>query len=72
MVTPPSYFAFASELHALTQLPGFDASIDHDAVASYLSLQYVACPDTIYHSCRKLPPGHWLRLDCNQWMHQGG
>jgi asparagine synthase (glutamine-hydrolysing) len=62
-IDAPGYFAFASELHALTQLPGFDASIDHDAVATYLSLQYLACPDTIYRSCRKLPPAHWLRLD---------
>jgi asparagine synthase (glutamine-hydrolysing) len=62
-IDAPGYFAFASELHALTRLPGFDASIDHDAVASYLSLQYLPCPDTIYRSCRKLPPAHWLQLD---------
>jgi asparagine synthase (glutamine-hydrolysing) len=62
-IDAPGYFAFASELHALTRLPGFDASIDQDAVATYLSLQYVASPDTIYRSCRKLPPAHWLRLD---------
>ena len=62
-IDAPGYFAFASELHALTRLPSFDASIEHDAVATYLSLQYVACPDTIYRSCRKLPPAHWLRLD---------
>jgi len=62
-IDTPHYFAFASELHALTKLPGFDASIEQDAIATYLSLQYVACPETIYRSCRKLPPGHWLRLD---------
>jgi len=65
-VDTPSHFAFASELQALTLLSGFEASIDHDAIATYLSLQYVGCPDTIYRSCRKLPPGHWLRLDATE------
>ncbi len=62
-VDTPDYFAFASELHALTRLPDFDPSIDDEAIGTYLSLQYVACPQSIYRACRKLPPGHWLVLD---------
>jgi asparagine synthase (glutamine-hydrolysing) len=50
-------FAFASELQALTLLPGFDAGIHPDTVALYLSLQYLPAPRTIYRSCGKLEPG---------------
>jgi len=56
------WFAFASELHCLTGLPGFDAGIELDAISRYLSLQYVPCPLSIYRSVRKLPPASALRL----------
>jgi asparagine synthase (glutamine-hydrolysing) len=59
----PDYFAFASELHALTGLPGFDPGIETATIAAYLSFQYVGAPATIYRSVRKLPPASWLRLD---------
>jgi asparagine synthase (glutamine-hydrolysing) len=58
----PDLFAFASELHALATLPGFDAAITREAVANYLCWQYVPAPDTIYRSARKLPPGSILSL----------
>ena len=57
------WFAFASELHALTRVPGFDDRIDADTIAEYLMLQYVDAPRSIYRSAQKLRPGHWLRLD---------
>ena len=57
-----AYFAFASELHALTLLPDFDPSIDREAIATFLSLQYLPAPRTIYSRARKLPPGSFLRL----------
>jgi len=57
------WFAFASELHALTRVPGFDDRIDADTIAEYLTLQYVDAPRSIYRSAQKLRPGHWLRLD---------
>ena len=57
------YFAFASELHALSVLPGFDASVSIEAIASYLSFQYVPSPATIYRGTKKLPPGSWLSID---------
>ena len=55
-------FAFASELHALMELPNFDASIGMEAIASYLCFQYVPAPATIYSACRKLEPGSFLRI----------
>lgn len=57
------WFAFASELHALMQVPGFDASVDRDALSLYLMLQYVPSPWTIFRGARKLPPGSTLELD---------
>jgi asparagine synthase (glutamine-hydrolysing) len=56
------WFAFASELQALTLLPGFDAAIDPHRIAAYLALQYLPAPLTIYNKAQKLPPGHTLML----------
>ncbi|MBV9397662.1 MAG: asparagine synthase (glutamine-hydrolyzing) [Bryobacterales bacterium] len=51
---------FASELKALTVIPGFDARVNHRAVADFLSLSYVPDPDTIYESTSKLAPASAL------------
>src|SRR3954447_6413442 len=56
------YFAFASELHALQDLPDFNPVIDRDTVATFFAFQYVPAPQTIYAGARKLPPGCFLRL----------
>jgi asparagine synthase (glutamine-hydrolysing) len=61
-VDTPNYFAFASELHALTLMPSFDARIDAGTLAAFLGFQYVPAPKTIYASARKLPPGCFLVL----------
>lgn len=55
-------FAFASELHALSFLPGFDNSITLDRIATYLALQYLPAPQTIYPAAFKLPPGHKITV----------
>ena len=56
------YFAFASELHALQDLPDFDPVIDRETIATFFTFQYVPAPATIYAGARKLPPGCFLRL----------
>jgi len=58
----PDLFAFASELDALTLLPGFDPAVDADRLFAYLSLQYVPAPWSIYRAAEKLPPGTALRV----------
>lgn len=55
-------FAFASELHALTALPGFDPAISHGAISAYLAFQKVPAPATLYDRCRQLGPGQYLRI----------
>jgi len=57
------WFAFASELHALTCVPEFDTTIEHETLAEYFSFQYIGAPRTIYRGAKKLPPGHFLHLD---------
>ncbi len=59
-------FTFASELKALRHMPGFDASIDRVALASFLQLSYVPCPRSIYTRIAKLPAGSWLTLGAAQ------
>ncbi len=56
-------FAFASELHALQTIPGFDDTVELGALAEYFCLQYVDAPRSFYRGVRKLPPGHWLHVD---------
>jgi asparagine synthase (glutamine-hydrolysing) len=59
------WLAFASELQAFRCIPGFDATIDRDALGYYLLLQYIPAPFTIYRSVRKLPPGSTLVVDAS-------
>lgn len=61
-VDTDDFFAFASELHALQNLPDFDDRIDLETVAGYFAFQYVPCPEAIYQRVRKLSPGAYLRL----------
>ena len=53
---------FGSELKALTADPGFDQTLDRDALTSYLRLGYVPQPRSIYRSTKKLPAGHILEI----------
>jgi len=53
---------FASELPALTRVPGWPGEIDLTALEGYLSLGYFLAPATVYKNVFKLPPAHWLRM----------
>ncbi|MBE5895675.1 MAG: asparagine synthase (glutamine-hydrolyzing) [Lachnospiraceae bacterium] len=55
-------FAFASELQALRELPGFTTRICDEAVAEYIRYGYVPAPMTIYADTFKLLPGCILQL----------
>jgi asparagine synthase (glutamine-hydrolysing) len=63
----PLYYAvvdgtllFGSELRALTAHPRFRPSIDRQAVALLLRLNYIPAPSTIYSSARKLAAGQLI------------
>ncbi len=57
---PGQAISFASELKALTLVPGFDCPVDPRAVADFLAFGYVPDPSTIYRNVHKLAPAHGL------------
>lgn len=56
------WFAFASELKALRQIPRFTPSVDSDALSMLLHDGYIAAPYTIYKDVFKLLPGRILKI----------
>jgi asparagine synthase (glutamine-hydrolysing) len=61
---------FGSELKALRCVPGFDDTIDRDALALYFRHNYIPSPHSIYKGARKLPPGTILRFAQGQTLIQ--
>ena len=59
----PPLFAFASELKALVCVPGFDRTIDPEALCRYLVHEYVPPPHSIFRGARKLAAGQRLRVE---------
>jgi asparagine synthase (glutamine-hydrolysing) len=53
---------FASELKSLIEIPGFSRSLNHRALRSYLTLEYVPSPHSIYRDSQKLCPAHYLKV----------
>ena len=54
---------FASELKSLLRVPGSPRDINHEAVADFVTLQYVPHPKTMLRGYHKLPPAHWAEFD---------
>ncbi|MDP2324090.1 MAG: asparagine synthase (glutamine-hydrolyzing), partial [Gammaproteobacteria bacterium] len=52
-----SNLVFGSELKAIRAIPGFDRTVDRDALALFMRHDYVPTPYSIYSSAQKLPPG---------------
>jgi asparagine synthase (glutamine-hydrolysing) len=65
----PLYYAeydgrlsFASEISALTALPGVPRDLDPTAVDLYLTYSYIPAPYSIFRGVRKLPPAHVMTV----------
>lgn len=56
----PSFFAFASELRSLLAVPGMPRDVDLKAVDSFLTLQYIPSPMSVFKGIRKLEPASTL------------
>ncbi len=56
--------AFSSEIKGLIPWPGFERVLSAGALHDYLTLLYVPTPQTIFSNVFKLPPAHFLYLDC--------
>jgi asparagine synthase (glutamine-hydrolysing) len=54
-------FIFASEMKSLLQY-GIEKHLDHAALLTYLQLNYIPAPDTIFQNVKKLLPGHYLTI----------
>jgi asparagine synthase (glutamine-hydrolysing) len=55
--------AFASEAKAFGPLPGWQPSINRDALGHYLRYSYVPAPHSIYEHLFKLSPGCFIHFD---------
>ena len=58
-------FIFASEMKTMLQY-GIDKTLDHCSLLTYLQLNYIPAPHTIFRHVRKLLPGHYLKLDARK------
>ena len=56
----PGSLAFASELKALAELPGFPRKVDEVSFIDYLTFQYVPEPRTMFSGVYRLPPAHFF------------
>lgn len=59
-------FAFASELQALAGLGGPERAMDPTALSSYLNLQYIPAPFTIWQGHYKLPAASAMLISAGQ------
>lgn len=54
--------AVATRIRSLAALPGFDRSVDPQAVYSYLHMEAIPVPWSIYKSVKRLESGHRLEI----------
>jgi asparagine synthase (glutamine-hydrolysing) len=54
-------FIFASEMKSILQY-GIEKSIDYSSLYTFLQLNYIPAPDTIFTNVKKLMPGHYLKV----------
>ena len=52
--------AFSSEMKTLVKIPGFDKRINPKSLVSCLNYLWVSGNETMFNSCFKLPPAHYM------------
>ncbi|MFH0795613.1 MAG: asparagine synthase (glutamine-hydrolyzing) [Candidatus Omnitrophota bacterium] len=55
-----SAFTFASEIRTLLIAPDVTKEIDPEALNTFLTLQYIPSPQSIFTGIKKIPAGHYL------------
>ena len=58
-------FIFASEMKAILEY-GIEKQIDFTSLYTYLQLNYIPAPSTIFSSVKKLMPGHYIKVHRQQ------
>ncbi len=56
---------FSSELKSFHAIPQFDKTINPNTITSFMEYGYIPNPHCIYTHCRKLEPGHFLKVNLN-------
>ena len=59
-------FGFASELKALKALPWINFEIDKESLSSYVRLNYIPAPHSIFKKIFKVLPGHFIEIDARE------
>ncbi|MEY4930062.1 MAG: hypothetical protein RI909_786, partial [Bacteroidota bacterium] len=54
-------FLFSSEMKSIIQY-GIDKELDYTSLFTYLQLNYIPAPHTIFKQVKKLMPGHYLKI----------
>jgi asparagine synthase (glutamine-hydrolysing) len=54
-------FLFASEMKSILQY-GIEKPLDYASLHTYLQLNYIPAPDTIFSNVKKLMPGCWVKV----------
>ncbi|SKC88700.1 asparagine synthase (glutamine-hydrolyzing) [Ohtaekwangia koreensis] len=54
-------FLFSSEMKSLLQY-GIEKNIDYNSLYTYLQLNYIPAPDSIFLNVKKLMPGHYMMV----------
>lgn len=60
-------FIFASEMKTILRY-GIDKTLDHTSLVTYLHLNYIPAPDSIFRHVKKLLPGHYLKIQAKRMM----
>lgn len=58
-------FIFASEMKTMLQY-GIEKTLDYTSLTTYLQLNYIPAPDTIFRHVKKILPGHFLKVKGKQ------
>lgn len=63
-------FVFSSELISLKQHPAVPSALSRRAVQKYYAYGFVPAPLSFVEGVRKLPGGHWMRVDLDTFTHE--
>lgn len=56
-------FLFSSELKSFQEHPNFEKNLNLDAVAAFMQYGNVPTPHCIFKNCKKVNPGHFIKID---------
>ena len=62
----PFAFTFASEIRTLLLAPDVTKKIDPESLNTFLTLQYIPSPQSIFTGIKKIPAGHYLIYQNNE------